>query len=895
MKKRNYRPLPFWSWNEKLNTEETVRQVRLMHKAGLGGFFMHARGGLTTEYLGEEWFENIDAATAEAEALDMEAWAYDENGWPSGAGNGMVPDMGVAFQQKYLVFEENGEERPETLFKDETCHIYYVANPLYADTLSGDAMQFFLDNVYEKYADRKQIRGFFTDEPQAVRGKIAWSFEMEPMYRALYGEELRPLLPCLFKNVGDYKTIRFRFWKMVTDLFDKNYMQRISNWCQAHGMQLTGHLMLEGSIVDQLPVNGASMPHYEYFHIPGMDWLGHELPDPQTVLQLTSVAHQLGKRQILTECYAGAGHNVSLAHLKGMLAVQSVRGVTLLCQHLQGYSMRGIRKRDFPPALFYQQPWWKDYKAFNDHASAVGAFLGEGEVRYDTLLLHPQSTAWTLYDGTENPSLKAFSQDFDTLLRTLEQKHILFHLGDETLLQKYGRVEGNRLILGMQAYKMVLLPAGHNMLFDSTRALLDAFRCGGGEILDAADAPACNIIEGEDILYTKRHFGDKTVYYFVNSAEEDRTANLHVNGEKLSIVTEEKTPFCGINYKFAPFEELFVIEGEASKPPLLPAMEKVNLDGEWKIENCTPNFLTLDICDFISDGITKKNMYVPDIMTRLYGKPGPLDIRMQYQVKADNIPNPLYLLCETPEIYEIFVNGKEVKNAPNGWAVDTAFRKIDITDYCRPGKNIIELHTVFRQSEQACLMQHMAPECETIKNKLTYEMEIEPCYLMGNFSVKTPGKFEDIDWEIGAYDGTFIISSPKQAISLSHLERQGFPFFAGEITVSKKIVGNGTPLLVELEEMGWNVVEILLDGTSKGTFLWAPFRADLGPITGEHTLTLRLCTNLHNLLGPHHCRIYRKWGLSPGVFFKEPCLWNKGVIRPFTPEYCFAYRTIKAK
>lgn len=73
MKKRNYRPLPFWSWNEKLNTEETVRQVRLMHKAGLGGFFMHARGGLTTEYLGEEWFENIDAATAEAEALGMEA------------------------------------------------------------------------------------------------------------------------------------------------------------------------------------------------------------------------------------------------------------------------------------------------------------------------------------------------------------------------------------------------------------------------------------------------------------------------------------------------------------------------------------------------------------------------------------------------------------------------------------------------------------------------------------------------------------------------------------------------------------------------------------------------------------------------------------------------------
>ena len=41
-----YRPIPFWSWNEKLEPEELRRQVRAMHDAGLGGFFMHARGGL---------------------------------------------------------------------------------------------------------------------------------------------------------------------------------------------------------------------------------------------------------------------------------------------------------------------------------------------------------------------------------------------------------------------------------------------------------------------------------------------------------------------------------------------------------------------------------------------------------------------------------------------------------------------------------------------------------------------------------------------------------------------------------------------------------------------------------------------------------------------------------
>ena len=49
-----YRPIPFWSWNEKLETEETQAQIGQMKEAGLGGFFMHARGGLETEYLSRE-------------------------------------------------------------------------------------------------------------------------------------------------------------------------------------------------------------------------------------------------------------------------------------------------------------------------------------------------------------------------------------------------------------------------------------------------------------------------------------------------------------------------------------------------------------------------------------------------------------------------------------------------------------------------------------------------------------------------------------------------------------------------------------------------------------------------------------------------------------------------
>ena len=43
--------IPFWSWNDKLNADKLVKQVNEMKANGYGGFIMHARSGLKTEYL----------------------------------------------------------------------------------------------------------------------------------------------------------------------------------------------------------------------------------------------------------------------------------------------------------------------------------------------------------------------------------------------------------------------------------------------------------------------------------------------------------------------------------------------------------------------------------------------------------------------------------------------------------------------------------------------------------------------------------------------------------------------------------------------------------------------------------------------------------------------------
>lgn len=161
----------------------------------------------------------------------------------------------------------------------------------------------------------------------------------------------------LFLPKGAYKDTRIKFWKMVTNLFSENYMKQIYDWCSERGLKLTGHLVLEESLETQLTTNGACMPHYEYFHLPGVDWLGRNIRACLTALQVSSVAEQLGKEAVLTESFAMCGHNINFVELKGLCEWQMVRGINLLCQHLEGYSLHGMRKRDYPLAMYIQQPW----------------------------------------------------------------------------------------------------------------------------------------------------------------------------------------------------------------------------------------------------------------------------------------------------------------------------------------------------------------------------------------------------------------------------------------------------------------------------------------------------------------------------------------------------------
>jgi hypothetical protein len=67
-----------------------LRQIDQFKRMGFGGFHIHSRTGLASEYLGDDFLNAVRACTEKAAREGMLSWLYDEDRWPSGSAGGIV-------------------------------------------------------------------------------------------------------------------------------------------------------------------------------------------------------------------------------------------------------------------------------------------------------------------------------------------------------------------------------------------------------------------------------------------------------------------------------------------------------------------------------------------------------------------------------------------------------------------------------------------------------------------------------------------------------------------------------------------------------------------------------------------------------------------------------------
>ena len=98
-----YRGAPLWCWNTDLRRDQLLRQIDYLQAMGMGGFHIHSRIGLDTEYMGQEFLDHVKACVEVAKNKNLLACLYDEDRWPSGAAGGLVVADNPEFKAQHLL------------------------------------------------------------------------------------------------------------------------------------------------------------------------------------------------------------------------------------------------------------------------------------------------------------------------------------------------------------------------------------------------------------------------------------------------------------------------------------------------------------------------------------------------------------------------------------------------------------------------------------------------------------------------------------------------------------------------------------------------------------------------------------------------------------------------
>ncbi|MBR9998084.1 MAG: hypothetical protein KFF73_03895 [Cyclobacteriaceae bacterium] len=287
-----------------------------------------------------------------------------------------------------------------------------------------------------------------------------------------------------------------------------------------------------------------------------------------------------------------------------------------------------------------------------------------------------------------------------------------------------------------------------------------------------------------------------------------------------------------------------------------------------KVEAVSPNVLTLDYCDLTIDGMVYEGMYFYNAADTIYKhhlkepygfNHNPWSIAVQYRtsildknsfdslsgfdvifpfyIEDDFIPEELKAVVEWSHLYRFIINGIEVTPMNDEWWLDRSFGVLDLSGHTRNGRNELQISI----------------------HPMDILAELEPVYLLGNFSLES-------------MQNGWIIKPPEE-LDLGSWKSRGFPYYADLVDYTKVFNHSGhfSGYKVKLNAWQGTVAEVWVNEEKAGIIGWPPYRLDISPWIrqGENTVSVRVCGSLKNLLGPHHNNP-REGVVTPWSFFYAP-------------------------
>jgi hypothetical protein len=167
------------------------------------------------------------------------------------------------------------------------------------------------------------------------------------------------------------------------------------------------------------------------------------------------------------------------------------------------------------------------------------------------------------------------------------------------------------------------------------------------------------------------------------------------------------------------------------------------------------------------------------------------------------------------------INEHEVVPVENTWWLDKAFKVFSIGAWLRLGQNKLTL----------------------VADKMSVHAEIEPVYILGNFSLSTAAK----GWNI----------IPAIPLQTGSWKKQGLNMYANQVGYTKNIKlqkKTGKQYILRLGKWAGTVCDVTVNGKSTGTIAYPPYEIDITAAlkNGDNVIEVKVTGSLKNLLGPFH-------------------------------------------
>nr|MDQ3328850.1 hypothetical protein [Chloroflexota bacterium] len=535
---REYSPVPIWWWSaEKLDPARLRWQLERFAEGGVYNLIvlnlaptspLYGSDADDPPFFSDAWWSIFEGACADARALGIRLWFYDQIGFSGanlqgeivkvqpefagraierievtvrGAGELRCPAGGDSVAASATPLDAAGHpagdpialavDRGAIRWTSDEPHrlaLYYTVTRGF-DYHSALACQMLMQTVHTAFERHvgdyfgTTIAGSFQDELPAMP---TWSCDFAQEFRTRRGYDLLPKLAALWEEYGpEAERVRRDYQATRAELAEEAFFKPLHEWHEQRGL-LCGFDQ-QGPARAGFPLQTVTLyadyqRTHRWFTVPGSDHHGEAKIH-------SSLAHLYGRPRVWIESFHSSGWGGTIEETFDWLLPWLRAGANLYDPHAVYYSTRGGWWEWAPPSTDWRQPYWKHYRPFATAVSRLCAALSQGQHVCDVGLLFPNSTiqAGTTFGGP-TPEAQAAHDAYlalvghmawhDVQVGVLDRARSDYDVLDDDSVQR-ATVHDGALQVASERFTTVILPGCAVLESATAQRLVELVQAGG--------------------------------------------------------------------------------------------------------------------------------------------------------------------------------------------------------------------------------------------------------------------------------------------------------------------------------------------------------------------------------------------------------------------------------